>query len=365
MGLIPACAVTVGGSAPNAAFGQRLLKVHLKETTGKEADTLELTFDDRDNALALPAHGAVISLSIGYAGAELVDKGEFTVDTTDIDGPPDTITVNAKSGDMRESLKAHKSRAWTNKTTGQIVDQIAGENGLASQTDPSLAAIQVAHKDQTNESDLHFLTRHGKDHDAIATVKGGKLLFVPKGKGSSASGKALPALAFGRTDLRRWKRSDADRSKFGSVRAKHRDLTAAALNYVSSGSDAPVKTLRHVYPNAGLAQDAADSDHRRLKRKATGITLEAAGDPNAAAGCPVTVSGVRSGIDGAWIAAEVEHELDFESEGYRLTIVATVDGTDADSSDAASGGYGGDAADTGSDTTAEGDDAPAAPQTPS
>ncbi len=140
------------------------------------------------------------------------------------------------------------------------------------------------------------------------------------------------------------------------MRAKHRDLSAAALAYVTSGSDQPQKTLRHVYPSAGQAQDAADSEHRRLKRKATGITLELPGDPNAAAGCPVSVSGVRDGINGSWIACDVEHTLDFESGGYSMTIKATVDGKSADTGDDASG-YGGDDADTGTDDTAEADDA--------
>jgi phage protein D len=363
MGLIPAYSVTVGGSAPSSAFGQRLLRIVLKETTGKDADKLELQFDDRDNALTLPAKGAVITLAIGYAGAPLVDKGSFTYDTCDIEGPPDKLTLHAKSGDMRGSLKAHKSRAWSNMSTGQIVDQIASENGLTAQTDPTLAGVQVAHKDQTNESDLHFLTRHGKDHDAIATVKGGKLIFAPRGKGTSASGQTLPTLNLARTDLSSWKRTDADRSKFGSVKAKHRDLSAAALNYVTSGTDDPVKTLRHVYPNAGQAQDAADSEHRRLKRKATGVHLELQGDPNAAAGCPVVISGVRDGVDGSWIAAEVEHTLDFGADGYAMSIDVTVDGTDADTSDDTTG-YGGDDADTGTDTTAEGDDAPASTPSP-
>ncbi len=193
---MPAYSVTVGGASPNSAFAQRLLRIVLSETTGKDADTLEMEFDDRNNVLAIPAKGAVITLAIGYHGAALVAKGSFTFDTADIEGPPDKIILHAKSGDMRDSLKAHKNRAWVNMTTAAIVNQIASENGLTAQTHPTLSGVQVAHKDQTNESDLHFLTRHGKDHDAIATVKGGKLIFAPRGaiRIGPSSGPCAPSI---------------------------------------------------------------------------------------------------------------------------------------------------------------------------
>ncbi len=48
--------------------------------------------------------------------------------------------------------------------------------------------------------------------------------------------------------------------------------------------------------------------------------------------------------------------MDFESAGYTTTIVATVNGMEADDS-AGEGSYSGDAADSGSDDVAEGDDA--------
>lgn len=173
-------------------------------------------------------------------------------------------------------------------------------------------------------------------------MKGGKLIFAPKGAASSASGKALPTLTLTRGDLTRWSRRDSDRAKFGSVRAKHRDLAGATTAYVVAGSDAPVKTLRHVYPSQGLATDAAHAEHKRLKRKASGITLDLAGDPSAAAGSPVVVRGVREGVDGDWIAAEVDHAMNFADGGYTVNLTATVDGKAEDTGDGVEG-YGGDA----------------------
>jgi len=55
------------------------------------------------------------------------------------------------------------------------------------------------HLDQTDESDLNFLTRLAKEHDALATVKGQALLFIGKGEGKTASGLPMPPLPITRT----------------------------------------------------------------------------------------------------------------------------------------------------------------------
>ena len=44
-----------------------------------------------------------------------------------------------------------------------------------------LGSIKLAHIDQ-NESDANLMTRIADEHDAIATVKNGTLLFMAKGK---------------------------------------------------------------------------------------------------------------------------------------------------------------------------------------
>ena len=59
------------------------------------------------------------------------------------------------------------------------MDAIARRNNLTPRVDATLAAIKVAHIDQTNESDVHLLTRLAGQHDAVATMKNGSLLFLP------------------------------------------------------------------------------------------------------------------------------------------------------------------------------------------
>ena len=177
-----------------------------------------------------------------------------------------------------------------------------------------------------------------------------KLIFAPRGTAVSASGRPLDPLVLTRADLTSWRMRDADRQKFGRVRARHRDLLTGQFSVEEAGDAEPTKTLRHPYPSAALAGAAAHAEHRRLKRAAHKVELTLPGEPGAFAGRPITLSGLRDGLNGQWIASEVEHELDFAGGGYTTRVTATVDGLDADSDDGASG-YGGDDADSGAETS--------------
>ena len=342
----PAFTLTVAGEDRTGVIAGRLMALTVTDTIHHKGDELSLTIDDGDNAVATPAHGAVISLSIGYADGELVDQGRFTVDETEASGPPDVLEVRGKSADMRAGLKAQKSRAWRATTLGAIVGQIASDNGLQPQIGDGLAGVQIAHRDQANESDLHFLTRLGREHDAVAAPKAGRLVFAPRGQAVSASGKPLDVLTLDRKDLTSWKAVSADRQKHGRVRARHRDTAGAADLYEEAGDAEPTRTLRHPHPDAATARQAAHATHSRLKREAHGVELELPGQPDAFAGRPLQLTGLRDGLAGRWIISKAEHDIDFRGGGYVTRLEATVDGLTADGGDGATE-YGGDDADGG------------------
>lgn len=326
----PDFSLTVAGQDRSEILRGRLLSLRTAETTDHEADEVSLTFDDRAGAIILPRHGAALDLAIGYVGSALVRVGSFTVDETTISGPPDKLDVRGKSADMRESLKAQKRRAWRATTVGDVVTKIAGEHGLKAKAHPDLAALAVAHRDQTGESDLHFLTRLGRDHDATASVKGGSLVFAPKGTAASGSGQALALIQLTRGDLTSWSMVDADRTRHGTVRARHRDLRGRLEAYEQAGYGEPVRTLRHTHSDAAHAKAAAEAAHRRTRRDARRLSLGLPGRPDAAAGAPIELTGLREGLNGRWIAFRVEHDQDYSSGGYTTRIEATVDGLSGD-----------------------------------
>ena len=104
-----------------------------------------------------------------------MDKGTFEVDEVEHQGAPDRISIRARAAEMRREMRTRKEKSWHDTNIGAIVETIARQNNLTPRVDPGLAAIKVEHIDQTGESDLHFLTRLAKKHDAVATVKKGHL----------------------------------------------------------------------------------------------------------------------------------------------------------------------------------------------
>ncbi|SMG64540.1 Phage late control D, partial [methanotrophic bacterial endosymbiont of Bathymodiolus sp.] len=145
----------------------RLLSLRVTDEAGIKSDTVELNLDDRDGLVIWPVHGAELEISLGYRETGLVRLGLYIVDEVEHSGPPNTLTIRAKASDMRQSLKAPQTRVWDNVTLADLVSSIASEHGLVPKISDSLASIGYTHLDQTEESDLHLLTRLGRENNAV------------------------------------------------------------------------------------------------------------------------------------------------------------------------------------------------------
>ena len=157
-------------------------------------------------------------------------------------------------------------------------------------------------------------------YGAVAAPKNGRLVFAPVGRGASASGQSLPSVTLDRADLTSWRGVAADRESAGKVRARYRDQGAARTKFAEAGSGEPVRTLRHVYRDEATAKAAAEAELAKSKRAENGIELTMDGRPEIAAQVPVTVTGLRSDLSGAWVASRVNHRLDFGSAGFVTTV---------------------------------------------
>lgn len=115
-------------------------------------------------------------------------------------GAPDTITVRARSAAMTNGMQERREKSWHKQTIATIVQTIAKRYSLTPTVGDKLAKIQIAHIDQTHESDMSFLTRLAKRYDAVVNVKDKRLLFMPIGAGKTSSGKALKVLNLTRAD---------------------------------------------------------------------------------------------------------------------------------------------------------------------
>lgn len=318
--MTPAFLVTIAGDVQFNGPSSRLLSVSVSDSAGNDADQIELALDDRKGGAPIPEPGALITVVMGYAGGALVDMGQFTADGITVKSPAQTVTIRGKAADLGGTIKEQKSRSWHNKTVGQIVAQIAGEHELDHRTGKELRSIVIEHRDQTDESDLNFLMRMAREHDALVTVKSRTLLYIKRGEGRTASGAPIAPVVVGGGDTMNWSMTRAMRDEFKTVEAKWRNGANAQIETVTAGEGSPVKKLRHTHATQGEAQQAADAKLRQIKRGKRSLSADLVGTPMIAAECPMDAVGFRVGVDGRWLIKSARHTID--NSGYKTTITA-------------------------------------------
>lgn len=213
----------------------RLISLDHTDNRGFEADQVDLALDDTDGRLSLPAKGAKLRVAFGWPETGLVDKGEYNADEIEHSGPPDILTIRARSADLRGGLNTQRERSWHDVTLGDVVCTIADECDLTPSVAKQLAGQAIEHLDQTNETAANLLTRLAQQFDAIATVKSGRLVFMPLGGGVSASGKALPAITITRQSGDQHRFGIADRETYTGVKALYHDVAGAVKGEVIWG----------------------------------------------------------------------------------------------------------------------------------
>lgn len=306
----PSWNIQADGKDVTAAMQNRLISLRLTDERGMQADQLDITLSDHDSAIAFPRRGAQLRVAIGM-DYQLTEKGEFTADEIEHTGPPDQLTIRARSADFRESLKAEVKKSWHQQTLGQIVQTIAANHSLNPAIDKKLASQQIPHLDQT-ESDANLLTRLAKRYDAVATIKMGNLLFTRAGTGTTATGSQLPVITLTRSQGDRHAFRQGDRnSRYTGVEANWRDTKKSKTKRIIAGADGYKRILRETYPTQAEAQAAANSEWQRMQRGATSFSITlATGNPSVIAESPVTLQGYRPEIDSInWIATRITHSI--------------------------------------------------------
>jgi len=316
----PIFTLAIDGTDRTALFSDRVVSLTVTDEDGMKSDRVSIVLDDRDNALSLPRKGAEVRIGLGYEETGIAYMGDFTVDQVEPSGPPDRIKVTARAAKFRQSLKAPKTRNWTNVTLGDLVKTIAAEHGYEPKIADALAGVSIAQIDQTEESDIHLLTRLSGQHGAVAKPAAGRLLFVPRGQVKSASGKLLTPVALTRENLTTWHATLPDRGRYLSVTAYWHNPATGARVTETAGAGQPVFTIRHGFPTPEDARTAAASKFDALNRKRATLSLTLPGDPAIAAEAPLVVSGVREGVNGTWIVTSCKHV--FNGSTYTTSLEA-------------------------------------------
>lgn len=316
--MIPAFRLVVDGVDISAAARPRLSSLTLTEKRGDEADQLDITLTDHDGRLAIPRKGVRVSLALGF-GEQLVEKGSFTVDEAEWGGPADVITIRARAAEFTGSISTRRDGSWRSTTLGAVVGAVAARNSLQARIAPDLAGIALPLVAQSRESDLALLRRLGRQHDAVATIKDGRLVFARIGAGVTATGAAIPGAAITKADgdQYRWRSADRDSDRSSGsgesrgVRARWRSVAGAATQSVLVGPARGARQLSRIYATEDAAARAARAAHdRRARKKATFSLKLAIGRPDLYPERRVALSGFKAMVDSAtWLIDELAHTL--------------------------------------------------------
>lgn len=307
------------------ALGSRLISLSLTERRGTEADELRLELDDSDGRLAVPPSGAEISLALGWrflpdGDPILIDKGTFKVDERSHAGAPDRLVIRARSADLTRAFRTRRTESWQDVDLGQVLRDLAGRHGLEPRIDPTLAARAIDHLEQGRESDAAFLARLGRQHDAVATIKAGRLLFAPASAAATPGGTPIPPATLTRAsgDRHDWK--EIERGAYSGVIAVWRDRAGARRRQVVVGDADNAKRLGRTYAGEAAARRAADAEWARLARGRAQFSLALAlGRPDLYPQRRLSVSGFKPEIDAEdWLIDEAAHDL--SARGFTTSL---------------------------------------------
>jgi len=314
---IASFSLVVNGTDYAATIIKRLNALSLEEKLEDGADTLSFTLANHDGRLAPIKRGVYATLALGWKqGAEvssgLISKGRFLVDEVVKEGDPAVVRVRARSADLTGAYRKRRDAGWKRTTLGRVISDVAKANGLEARVHADLARIPVASIEQAAKSDMAFVRDLGKRHDAVATVKDGKLLFLPIGKGESATGKPLPALKLIRRQVSRWSATEADREDHDGAEAQWHDRKAARRKTVKHGKAGNPRRIQRSFSNEAEAKEAARAEASRAARGKFTFTCDLAlGDPAYAPNLKVTLVGWDSQIDATtWLITSATHTLD-------------------------------------------------------
>ncbi len=324
--LKPIVKIMMGGRevlVPN----DRLISFSLTDQSGLESDSLSLTLDQRGWKIARPRKGVKIDVLLGYRETGLKHMGRFGVDETAIEFMPATLTIEAKAAAMQGGLKNQRKKSYHENSLGEIIEDVAARHGLSPAISEDLKNKAIAHIDQFNESDLHFLTRLAKRYGAIFTIKNDKLLFIYRGEGKTASGLDLPVLELAFGDISGGGHKTADRAKYDKVIAEYHDYQtgkrtqAVAEAESDMGGSKAEHRIRTLFSSKEEAQDAANAMMRNSLMDDGELSFDMAGRTDLMA---ETIIKLKDDwppeLEGSlWVIAKADHAV---SGSYEVSIMA-------------------------------------------
>lgn len=314
-------------------INRRLISWELIDDSGYQSDQLTLRIDTQ-GVDGLPNEGETIGIDLGYEESGLTEKGDYKITRIMPRLFPDSVTIVATAAPFqvedRTEYKKRRSRSFENISFGNLFRQIVKSHGFEPRVAPDIGAISLAHVDQSDETDMSFIARLAKRHDAIAKPVNDLYVLARRGQVKTISGKALEPVSIELSANNNPTSSSfinasadlASRGKFKGVIAVYWDADKGEEVEVSRG-DAPFKKLRDQYEGALQTEEAASGELRKLMRGGVKIKLDVPGNPFLCAEGLIQIgNGFPDYMRGSW-SIDRAISRGSKGEGYRCSIEAS------------------------------------------
>lgn len=323
----PIIEITIDGRPVAGAFYERLISMSVTDKEGVKADTFDMELNDGPpQFLAIPQKGAIVEIKLGYGTARSL--GRFTVDKVTPKCLPYSMSISGKSADLRAGkLKEKQERHWDGKKLKDIVGEIAGESGMSASVDSDIGDFEYDWIGQQDESNIEFMRRLERRHNALFAIKGGKMIFAKRGSGLSASGTFAGTVVVTPDMIVQGTCTfeTNDRTKYSKVVAYHQDKDKAERVEIDADADEDGDSVYRIpepFSTLEEADKAAQAKAKDLKRGEGTASVTVVGDTGITAGAALLFSGVRPGLDGVpYVIETATHKYD-KRGGYTTAISA-------------------------------------------
>jgi uncharacterized protein len=309
-------------------FGKgALLSITVTDNEGKKSDSCELELDAREY-IPSPGKGSKLRVWLGFAETGVNYMGTFLIDSWTKKGRPKIMTVSAKAAGLTTDIKAPKSRSYHEKSVGDIVNQIAGKHGLSAVVAGEIGSIKPGHLDQSNESDLNFLTRLAGRVGANFKLADEKIIFNKAGSGQLPGGGAAPTFVLAETGCTDWDCTGSTRGDYRSVEAAWHNVKKGEREWVKEGGGSPTFRSRKLFKTEEEAKAQAKATKGALARGSKVFGANFLGRTEMFAGAGLTAMGFDPDVDDSYTIKSAIHRLNDQGLSTRISCEQGGEGDD-------------------------------------
>ncbi len=327
-----------GGRVIAGALGRgrtALLSITVQDNEGRKSDSCELEIDAREY-IPSPGKGAKMQVWLGFVETGVNYMGTYLIESWRKKGRPKTLNVSAKAAGLTTDIKAPKSRSYHETTLGEIVKKIAGKHGLGVVISGELASIKIGHIDQSNESDINFLTRLASRYGANFKPADEKLIFNKAGSGQLPGGGPAPTFVLTETGCTDWDCTGSTRGDYESVEAAWHNVKKGEREWVKSqgggggegGKKGAVYRSRKLFKTKEEAEAQANATKSSLARGSKVFGANMPGRTEMFAGAVLTAIDFDPDVDDSYTIKSATHNLSSSGLSTRISCEQGGDGDD-------------------------------------